>query len=77
MKWQYILISFNIDILVKSIVAESLMFVVFAILQVLDKLLPFIIQFHLSSCVCLVVCSGFIQVLNYTHLISSLCCVEH
>lgn len=37
MKWQYVLIRFNIDILVKSIVAESLMFVVFAILQVLDK----------------------------------------
>jgi len=45
-KWQYILISFNIDILVKSVVAKSLMFMVFAILQVLNKILPFIIQFN-------------------------------
>ena len=77
MKWQCILISFNVDILVKSVVAESLMFVVFAVLQVLDKILPFIIHFHLRSCICLMVCSGFIQVLIYTYFISSLCCVEH
>jgi len=49
-KWQYIFISFNIDILVKSFVAKSLMFVVFVILQVRDKILPFIIQFNKLIC---------------------------
>ena len=49
MKWQYVHISFNVDILVKSVVAKSLMFVVFAILQILDRILPFTNQFHLRS----------------------------
>jgi len=74
-KWQYILISFNIDILVKSVVAESLMFVVFVIMQVLEKILPFIIQFHLRSCICLVVCSGLHSSFNlHTFYLFSLLC---
>ena len=73
MKWQYVLISFNVDILVKSVVAKSLMFVVFAILQILDRILPFTNQFHLRSCICLMVCSGLHSSYNLHTLVGLSC----
>jgi hypothetical protein len=73
-KWHYILISVNIDVIVKSVVAESVMLVVFAILQALDKILPFINQFHLRSCIASWSLVVWIQALIYTYFISSVPC---